>query len=44
MRTMPDEPVEHGPQSHFRHIHGLDADGIVAAAREALRLPAVVPA
>ncbi len=35
-RTMPDEPVEHGPQAHFRRLHGLDADGIVAAVRELL--------
>jgi 1-deoxy-D-xylulose-5-phosphate synthase len=32
-RTMPDTPVEHGPQSHFRAAYGLDADGIIAAAR-----------
>ncbi|MGH2587217.1 MAG: transketolase C-terminal domain-containing protein, partial [Dehalococcoidia bacterium] len=33
-RTMPDACVEHGPQSHFRHLHGLDTDGLVEAARE----------
>jgi 1-deoxy-D-xylulose-5-phosphate synthase len=33
-RTMPDEYVDHGPQAHFRHVYGLDADGIVAAVRE----------
>jgi 1-deoxy-D-xylulose-5-phosphate synthase len=32
-RTMPDAPVEHGSQAHFRRVHGLDADGLVAAAR-----------
>jgi len=35
-RTMPDACVEHGPQAHFRHLHGLDADGLTAAARELL--------
>jgi 1-deoxy-D-xylulose-5-phosphate synthase len=36
MRTMPDQFVDHGPQSHFRAVYGLDADGIVAAAHTLL--------
>jgi 1-deoxy-D-xylulose-5-phosphate synthase len=40
MRTMPDEFVDHGPQSHFRTVYGLDAGGIVEAAR-ALRAGAM---
>jgi len=42
-RTMPDVHVDHGPQAHFRAVHGLDADGITAAARtlfdQAIDLP-----
>ena len=41
-RTMPDRFVDHGPQAHFRKLYGLDADGIAAAAREALQLPIVL--
>ncbi len=35
-RTMPNEFVDHGPQSHFRTVYGLDAEGIVEAARALL--------
>ena len=41
MRTMPDVPVEHGPQAHFRRLYGLDADGITAAVRALAEGPAV---
>lgn len=32
-RTMPDRYVDHGPQSHFRQVYGLDEAGITAAVR-----------
>jgi 1-deoxy-D-xylulose-5-phosphate synthase len=34
--AMPDAIVDHGPQATMRHLHRLDAEGIAAAAREAL--------
>ncbi|OAI38916.1 1-deoxy-D-xylulose-5-phosphate synthase [bacterium SCGC AG-212-C10] len=34
--TMPDAIVDHGPQTTFRELHGIDARGIAAHARNAL--------
>jgi 1-deoxy-D-xylulose-5-phosphate synthase len=34
--AMPDAIVDHGPQATMRHLYRLDAEGIAAAAREAL--------
>jgi len=39
-----DRFIEHAPQAQQRHLHGLDADGIVAAARAAFPDLAAAPA
>ncbi|MGK2965065.1 MAG: 1-deoxy-D-xylulose-5-phosphate synthase [Tepidiformaceae bacterium] len=42
--TMPDEIVDHGPQTTFRHTFGLDGEGIAASTLAALgRTAAPVP-
>lgn len=41
--TMPDEIVDHGPQSTFRKLHKLDAHGIAARTRDALISRQAVP-
>jgi 1-deoxy-D-xylulose-5-phosphate synthase len=33
---IPDEFVQHGTQRELRHLHGIDAEGIASAVREAL--------